>query len=31
MVEKIEVINVLIIPKVIHLMKHLKYNKKMSD
>ena len=31
MVEKIEVINVLIIPKVIHLMRHLKYNKKKCD
>ena len=31
MVEKIEVINVLIIPKVIHLMRHLKYKKKMCD
>ena len=30
-VEKIEVINTLIIPKVIHVMRHLKYDKKMSD
>ena len=31
MVEKVEVINALIIPKVIHLMRHLKYEKKKCD
>ena len=31
MVEKIEVINALIIPKVIHLMRHVKFNKNKCD
>ena len=31
MIEKIEVVNALIIPKVIHLMRHLKYEKRMCD